>query len=107
MGLLLFFQSDSDQIFVEKSAKDERMISRTTTRALLALRAAAKPATLQPVKQFHHQTWVAGPPRRKVSSMTQAIHFSVIMVAFFAGPAWILAHLREYRGLEPDAVSHK
>merc|ERR1712241_757379 len=85
-----------------------KMISRTVaTRALLAVRAAAKPATLQPVKSFHHQTWVSGPPRRKVSSIEMVAHFSVIMVAFFAAPAYILANLRNYRGLAPDEISHK
>merc|ERR1712029_265888 len=73
-------------------------ISRGATRALLGLRAAARPS-LQQARNFRYETVISGPPRFKISSGEKIIHFTIIMCAFFATPAWVLTHIKEYRGL--------
>jgi len=78
---------------------DTKMLTRGATRALLGLRAAAK-QQMVPVRNFRYETVVSGPPRTPISTAEKIVHFSVICVAFFATPAYILANIKHYRGLE-------
>merc|ERR1711997_530396 len=78
---------------------ENKMLTRGATRALLGLRAAAK-QQMVPVRNFRYETVVSGPPRTPISTAEKIIHFSVICVAFFATPAYILANIKNYRGLE-------
>ncbi|KAG7161205.1 putative Cytochrome oxidase c subunit VIII-containing protein [Homarus americanus] len=43
---------------------------------------------------------ISGPPTVKVSFAEKMVHGGVIMVGCCAVPAWVLAHIKEYRGRE-------
>merc|ERR1711926_43145 len=74
------------------------MIGRQSLRSLLTsqhcLKKMAETAT---TRSFHHQTVVSGPPRNPTSTLEKIGHCSFIMFTFFAIPAWILAHMKEYQ----------
>uniref|UniRef100_A0A1B0DIG1 Cytochrome c oxidase polypeptide VIII n=1 Tax=Phlebotomus papatasi TaxID=29031 RepID=A0A1B0DIG1_PHLPP len=42
---------------------------------------------------------VAGPPRVKMSKAEHFVLASIMMGSFVTVPLWILAHIREYRGI--------
>merc|ERR1712241_56299 len=52
---------------------------------------------------YTHSTVVTGPPRTKISKPEKGLHALAIFVSGLFFPAWVLMHLKEYRGgIEPS-----
>jgi len=51
----------------------------------------------QNIRMFHHETWVSGPPRTRISFPEKVAHGVVITCGVMAAPMWILYNLQSYK----------
>jgi len=65
------------------------------------LRALARPIVNTITKtQTRSTSAVVGVPANKVNPIEQGILAAIMISSFMAVPAWVLIHLKEYRGAE-------
>jgi Cytochrome oxidase c subunit VIII len=69
--------------------KTVKMISATTRALVTPSRVLAR--------SFHHQTWVSGPPRTRISLPEKIAHGVLITFCILFTPMYIMSNIKNYR----------
>ncbi|CAG9855992.1 unnamed protein product [Phyllotreta striolata] len=66
---------------------------------MFAVNASRIASRVQVLQQARNMSALSGPPQVKISTAERLVHAAILVTGVLATPMWILAHIREYRGV--------